>query len=189
MNYLSKSKNPIFAPLGPFLAIFGQIYFFSKKWLHHMKHVTVSYLHTKTYRKRSNGSKDIAVWEIKRSDWSRTFKNISQEQEFSRTCGFRRKLVNHKMLRFKSFLVKTNGSFFLSKSKNPILALFWTLFVHFWSNLFFSKKWLHHMKYVMVFYHHAKKYKKRSNSSKDIAVWEIERSDWSRAFKNISQEQ
>ena len=86
-------------------------------WLHHMKHVMVFYHHAKKYKKRSNGSKDIAIWEIERSDWSRAFKNISQEQEFSRTCGFRRKLVNHKTLRFTPFLAKTNGWIFRKSPK------------------------------------------------------------------------
>ena len=85
-------------------APFWPILFSLKKWLHHMKHVMVCYLHAKNYRKRSNSSKDIAVWEIERTDWSRAFKDIPREQEFSRTCGFHRKLVNQKTLRFKPFL-------------------------------------------------------------------------------------
>ena len=96
----------------------------------------LSYLHAKKYKKRSNGSEDIAVWEIERSDWSRAFKDISREQEFSQTCGFRRKLANHETLRFMPFLAKTNGWFFCQSPKT-IFTLFWTLFVHFWPNLFF----------------------------------------------------
>ena len=52
----------------------------------------------------------------------------------------------------------------------------------------FSKKSLHHLKRVMVFYLYAKNYKKRSNSSKDIAIRRIERSDWSKGEMPISRE-
>ena len=41
----------------------------------------------------------------------------------------------------------------------------------------------------MVFYLSQKKYKKRLNGSKYIAIWEIEQSDWSRDFKTKSREQ
>ena len=49
----------------------GQIDFFSKKSLHHLKRVMVFYLYAKNYKKRSNGSKDIAIRRIERSDWSK----------------------------------------------------------------------------------------------------------------------
>ena len=44
----------------------------------------------------------------------------------------------------------------------------------------FLEKWQHHLKRLMVFYLHAKKYKKRLNGSKVRVIWKIERSDWSR---------
>ena len=40
----------------------------------------------------------------------------------------------------------------------------------------------------MVFYLHAKNYKKRWNGSKDIVISKIEQSDWSRAFAHKSRE-
>ena len=52
----------------------------------------------------------------------------------------------------------------------------------------FSKKSLHHLKRVMVFYLYAKNYKKRSNGSKDITIRRIELSDWSRGEMPISRE-
>ena len=57
----------------------------------------------------------------------------------------------------------------------------------FWAKIWFvSKKSLHHLKCVMLFYFYAKNYKKRSNGSKDI-IWRIELSDWSRAKMPISR--
>ena len=44
------------------------------------------------------------------------------------------------------------------------------------------------LKCVMLFYLYAKKYKNRLNGSIDIAIWGIEQSDWSRAFKHKSRE-
>ena len=94
----------------------------------------------KKYGKRSNSSKDIAVWEIERSDWSRAFKDISREQEFSRTCGFCRKLANQKRLRFMPFLVKTNGWIFCQSPKNIFLPFFGPFLSIFGQIVFSSKK-------------------------------------------------
>ena len=47
----------------------------------------VFYLYTKTYKKRLNGSKDIAITRIKQFDWSRTFQHKSGEPDFSQTLG------------------------------------------------------------------------------------------------------
>ena len=87
---------PTFAPF------WGQTGIFPEKCQHHLKCLMVFYLHAKTLKKPLNGSKDIAIWKIKWSDWSRVFGHTSQErekrafepisqvQEFFRTCGFHR---------------------------------------------------------------------------------------------------
>ena len=46
----------------------------------------------------------------------------------------------------------------------------------------FPGKWHQHVKCLMLFYLYAKHYKKWLNGSKVIANWEIEWSDWLRAF-------
>ena len=123
VEFVIKVQKPYFCPLlDPFCPFLAKKKFLSKKRLHHKKYM-VFYHHAKKYKKRSNGSKDIAIWEIERSDWSRAFVPVSREQEFFRTCGFRRKLANHKTLRFRPFLAKTNGWIFRKIPK--------TLFCHF----------------------------------------------------------
>ena len=70
----------------------------------------VFYLYAKEYKKRSNGSKDIAIRRIERPDWSRGEMPISREPDFSQTCGFHRMIENHNIFHFKPFLTKTNDS-------------------------------------------------------------------------------
>ena len=120
-SWFCPTAPPTFAHFCPFL---GQIGIFLEKWHHHLKRLMVLYLYAKKYKKRLNGSKDIVIWKIEWSDWSRAFKNISQEQEFSRTSGFRRKLVNHKTLHFKPFLTKTNGWIFCKSPKTLFFPIF-----------------------------------------------------------------
>ena len=71
---------PTFAPFCPF---WGQIGIFPWKWQIILKHLMVFYLHAKKYKKRLNGSKDIVIWKIEQSDWSRAFAHKSRELEFS----------------------------------------------------------------------------------------------------------
>ena len=153
-----------------------------------MKHVMVSYLHAKNYRKRSNGSKDIAVWEIERSDWSRAFKDISREQEFSRTCGFRRKLVNHKTLRFMPFLAKTNGWIFCQSPKTLFLP-FLDPFCPFLVKFIFFEKMTSSYETCYGILPSCKKIQKTVKRFKRYSRLRNRAIDWSRAFKNISQEQ
>ena len=49
----------------------GQKEIFQEKLLHYPKRVMVFHLYTKKYKKRSNGSIDIAITRIEQSDWSR----------------------------------------------------------------------------------------------------------------------
>ena len=59
-----------FCSILPFL---GETGIFPEKWHHHLKRLMVFYLYTKNYKKRLNGSKDIVIWKIEWSDWSRVF--------------------------------------------------------------------------------------------------------------------
>ena len=49
----------------------GQKEIFQEKLLHYPKRVMVFHLYTKKYKKRSNGSIDIAITRIEQSDWSK----------------------------------------------------------------------------------------------------------------------
>ena len=100
----------------------GQIDFFSKKSLNHLKRVMVLYLYAKNYKKRSNGSKNITIRRIELSDWSRAKMPISREPDFSQTCGFRRMIENHNIFRFKPFIAISNDSIFRKIPKPPILG-------------------------------------------------------------------
>ena len=94
---------------GPILGQMGQNRIFSKKSLHHLKSVMLFYVYAKNYKKQSNGSKDIAIWRIELSDWSRGQMPISREPEFSQTCN---------IFCFKPFLATSNDSI-LHKSRKP----------------------------------------------------------------------
>ena len=120
--------------LPPFWAFLDLFPHFSEKWQHLLKRLMVFHLHAKKYKKRLNGSKDIVIWKIKQSDWSRAFAHKSRE--FSQIWDLRRKLANHKMLHFRSFLAKTNDSI-LHKSPKVYFGAF---FHHFWENENFPEK-------------------------------------------------
>ena len=57
--------------------------------------LTVLWCSTLMQKKWSNGSKDIAICEIKQSDWLRGFSSKTRKQEFSQIWGLHR---NHKTL-------------------------------------------------------------------------------------------
>ena len=118
--------------LPPFF--WGKQTFFEKKWQHHLKRVMVFYLYAKKYKKWLNGSKDIAIWEIERSDWVRAFRHKSRERDFSQIWGSRRKLANHNALHFRSFLAKTNDSILRKCKKKTFLPIFGPFFP-FWGKL------------------------------------------------------
>ena len=125
----------------PFWARFAQfgpnmIFFSSKKSLHHLKHVMVFYLYAKNYKKRSNGSKDIAIRRIERCDWSRGKMLISRELEFYQTCGFRRMIEKHNSFHFRPLLAKTNDSILQKSPKTLILGTFGLI----WAKREFSQK-------------------------------------------------
>ena len=84
----------------------------------------VFYLYAKNYKKRSNGSKDIAIRRIERSDWSKGEMPISREADFSQTCGFHRMIENHNIFRFKPFLATSNDSILHKSPKTLILGTF-----------------------------------------------------------------
>ena len=65
-----------------------------------LKRGMVFYLYAKKYKKRSNGSKDIAIRRIEQSGWSKGEMPISRKPDFSQTCGFRRMIENHNILPF-----------------------------------------------------------------------------------------
>ena len=96
----------------------------------------VFYLYTKKYKKRSNGSKDIEIRRIERSDWSKGEMPISREPDFSQTCGFRRMIENHNIFRFKPFLATSNDSIFRKSPKTLILGTFGQI----WAKRDFSRK-------------------------------------------------
>ena len=77
----------------------------------------------KNYKKRLNGSKDIVIWKIERSDWSRAFTHKSQERKFSQIWGWCRKLANYNTLHFRSLLSKTNDSIFHTSPKSSFLCI------------------------------------------------------------------
>ena len=81
------------------------------------------------------------------------------------------------------FIAKTNDSI-LQKLQKACFTHFWTLLAQIL--LFSKKKYLHHLKRIMVSYLYAKKYKKQLNGPKDLAVSEIKRFYWSRAFTHKS---
>ena len=124
----------------PFLARFAQFgpnrIFFHKSDCIIQNVLWHSIFIQKNYKKRSNGSKDIAITRIEQSDWSRALESISWEPDFSQTWGFRRKLDNNTTLHFRQFLAKTN---------NPILdkipkTLFLGTFGSIWAEQDFSRK-------------------------------------------------
>ena len=114
----------------------GQIWFFSKNSLHHLKRVMVFYLYAKKNKKRSNGSKDISIWRIELSDWSRGQMPISREPDFSQTCGFRRMIENHNIFHFKPFLATSNDPIFHKSPKTLFLGTFGQI----WAERDFSRK-------------------------------------------------
>ena len=115
-------------PLWLFLPLFGPNRHFPEKWYHHLKRLMVIHLYAKKYKKRLNGSKDIAIWKIEWSDWSRAFTYKSQEWEFSQIQDLHRKLANHNTLLFRSFLAKTNDSILHKIPKTLFLGLFGPFF-------------------------------------------------------------
>jgi len=111
-----------------FLPFLGANVHFSIKVTNHLKTSygilsMVFYLHAKKYKKRLNGSKDIVIWKIERSDWSRAFAPKSREREFSQIWDLCRKLANHKTLHFRSFLAKTNDSILHESPKKNYLQI------------------------------------------------------------------
>ena len=126
MNNIQKSwflptAPPTFAPFCPFS---GQKRIFIEKWHHHLKRLIVLYLYAKNYKKRLNGSKDIVIWKIKWSDWSRAFCPKFPEREFSQIWNLHSKLANHKTLHFRPFLAKTNDLILLKSPKTLFLGLY-----------------------------------------------------------------
>ena len=103
------------------------------------KRLMIFYLYAKNYKKRLNCSKDIVIWKIERSDWSRAFMNKSREWEFSQIWDLCRKLANHNTLHFKSFLAKTNNSTWCKSPNPPFLPIFRPFF-HFFEKWEFSWK-------------------------------------------------
>ena len=65
---------------------------------------------------------------------------ITREPDFSRTCGFRRKLRNIMFFHFKQKKVHINGLDFQQNCKNPILGLIWPLFAQKRGNRIFPEK-------------------------------------------------
>ena len=54
------------------------------------------------------------------SDWPRAFSAITRERDFSRTCGFRRKLEDIMFFHFKQKKVHINGLDFRQNAKNLV---------------------------------------------------------------------
>ena len=79
-SWFCPTALPTFAPFYPFS---GQKGILTEKWQYHLKCLMVVYLYAKNYKKQLNGSKDILVWKIERSDWSTAFTDKSQEWGFS----------------------------------------------------------------------------------------------------------
>ena len=120
-----------------FLPSFGETGIFPEKWWHHLKRLMVFYLYAKNYKKQLNGSKDIAIWEIKWYDWSRAF--TSREREFSQIWNLHRKFANHNTLHFRSFLAKNNDSILHKIIKSPFLPIFGPFFPFFGKMIIFLK--------------------------------------------------
>ena len=79
-SWFCPTAPPTFAP---FCTFSGQKGIFPEKWQQHLKRLMVFYLHAKKYKKWLNGSKDIVIWKIEQSDWSRAFAQKSWEWEIS----------------------------------------------------------------------------------------------------------
>ena len=126
-NWFCPTALPTFAPFCPFL---GQTGIFPEKWHHHLNRLMVLYLYVKNYKKQLNGSKDIVIWKIERSDWSRAFKNKSREWEFSQIWDLHRKLANHNVLHFRSFYQKLRTQF-CTKVQKAHFCPFLDPFFHF----------------------------------------------------------
>ena len=88
----------------------------------------IFYLDAKNYKKRLNGSKDIAIRRIERCDWSRGKMNISRELEFCQTCGFLRMIEKHNSFHFRPLLAKTNDSILRKSPKTLFLGTFGLIF-------------------------------------------------------------
>ena len=112
----------------------------------------------------------------------------SREREFSQIWDLCRKLANHKALHFRTFLAKTNDSILSTKVQKPNFCPFLGPFCPKSREREFSQTWDLCRKLANHNTLHFKNYKKRLNGSKDIVIWKIERSDWSRAFINKSWE-
>ena len=92
-----------------------------------------------------NGSREITISRIERSDWPIAFQAISREPDFSWTCGFRRIIEDHKTFHFTEKKVHINELDFRQITEKPIFGPFWDLFDHFWANgIFFEKIGLCH---------------------------------------------
>ena len=100
----------------------------SPKWQNHCKHLMVFHLDAKKYKKLLNGSKDIVIWKIEWSDWSRAFAHKFREWEFSQIWNWCRKRANHNVLHLRPFLAKTNDSIFHKSPKPLFLGLFGPFF-------------------------------------------------------------
>ena len=59
------------------------------------------YLHAKNQSEGSIPSRDISDQIFLQSDWTREFWAITQEPDFSQTCGFLRMIEDHKDFHFK----------------------------------------------------------------------------------------
>ena len=68
------------------------------------------------------------------------FGPLTWERDFSRACGFRRKLRNIMFFHFKHKKVHINGLDFQQNCKNPILGLIWPLFGQKQGNRIFPEK-------------------------------------------------
>ena len=111
---------PTFAPFCPF---WGKLAFFQKSDNIILNVLWYSIIMQKLIKNDWMVKKLRVIWKIERSDWSRAFTYKSREREFSQKWGMRRKLANHNMLHFRSFLAKTNDSILLKSPKSPFLPI------------------------------------------------------------------
>ena len=103
--------------------------------------------------------------------------------------GFRVNLYPLMVSNFMQNIKKINFEQYTKKVDfSNCSAHFWPFLPFFVEKCIFPEKWQQHLQRLMVFYLYAKKYKKQMNGSKDIVIWKIERSDWSRAFGHKSRE-
>ena len=112
------------AILGLFCPIWAKQDFFFQKSHCTILNVLWFSIFMQKNKKRSNGSKDIALRRIERCDWSRDKILISRELEFSQTCGFRRMIEKHNGFHVSPLLAKYNDSILRRSPKTLILGTF-----------------------------------------------------------------